>query len=165
LRIRQAVAGDARGIAEVQVRAWGAAYRGILPDALIDSLTVGARAARWREILAAGASRTSVAFDEDLVVGFCSVFPDARDADLAAGTAEIAALYVDPAAWRRGIGSALLRSGMAVVEGAPLTLWVLEDNVAGRAFYARHGFAPDGARREEHGAGRVRLARPAHRVS
>lgn len=85
---------------------------------------------------------------DDRVVGFAHTGP-LRDDDLpSTGRAEVYTLYVDPAAWRGGIGRAL----MAQVEGfwAPrdvreLFVWVFEANDAARAFYASLGFAPDGA--------------------
>jgi RimJ/RimL family protein N-acetyltransferase len=42
-----------------------------------------------------------------------------------------------------------------------VTLWVLERNARGRAFYERLGFAPDGARQDLPDLGRaeIRLAR------
>ena len=165
MRVRPAAPADARGIAETQARAWDAAYRGLLPDAMIDAVTPDVREARWRDILATRDSSTWVAEEDGRVVGFCSVFAVARDADAAPGTAEIAALYVDPAAWRRGVGSALLRAGLAALGPVRVTLWVLERNVAARAFYARHGFSPDGTGRETAGAPHVRLARSADPVS
>ena len=165
MRVRPACAGDARGIAQTQARAWDVAYRGLLPDAVIDAAGPDVRETRWRGILAAGESSTWVADEAGRIVGFCSVLTVARDPDALPGTSEIAALYVDPAVWRRGAGSALLRAGLAALGPVRVTLWVLERNVAARAFYARHGFSPDGERRETAGAAHVRLARSADPVS
>ena len=44
MNIRAAVAADARGIAEVHVRSWQAAYRGQIPDSVLAGLSVDARA-------------------------------------------------------------------------------------------------------------------------
>ena len=40
MKVRKANEGDARRIAEIHVRAWRAAYRGILSNSLLDSLSV-----------------------------------------------------------------------------------------------------------------------------
>ena len=40
--------GDADRIGAIQVRAWRAAYRGVMPDAYLDELDVDDRAAYWR---------------------------------------------------------------------------------------------------------------------
>jgi GNAT superfamily N-acetyltransferase len=63
--------------------------------------------------------------------------------------AELYALYVHPAQWSTGIGGALMDQVLAKVRAAgypSITLWVLEANTRARRFYARAGFAPDGAR-------------------
>ena len=87
--------------------------------------------------------------DPDAVLGFVHTGP-CRDDDLdPAGRAEVYTVYVDPGAWRRGIGSELLTTVDAFWAGTEvqeLTLWVFEDNTDARAFYERMGWKPDGAR-------------------
>ena len=48
LPVRAATPDDARGIAEVHVAGWRWAYRGQMPDALLDSLSVEDRAEKRR---------------------------------------------------------------------------------------------------------------------
>jgi GNAT superfamily N-acetyltransferase len=63
--------------------------------------------------------------------------------------AEVYALYVLPEAWRGGVGRSLLTTAVEYLRtrgAALLTLWVLEDNGPGRAFYEVMGWEPDGAR-------------------
>jgi ribosomal protein S18 acetylase RimI-like enzyme len=152
MNIRAARARDARAIAAVHVTSWRAAYRGIVPDRVLEGLSVDEREARWRDRLGDGASLILVAVEEQRVVGFC-----------ATSGAEIGALYVDPATWRRGVGSALLaetlgelrRRGVRAIE-----LWVFRDNQGAVAFYERHGFVLDGAEQRHEwadGAVAVRL--------
>jgi ribosomal protein S18 acetylase RimI-like enzyme len=151
--VRPARAGDARDVAAVHVRAWQAAYRGLVPDAVLDGLSRDARERRWRALLRAPDedARTLVATGaRGAVLGFCSTLAPARDDDAPAGTAEIAALYVDPPAWRTGIGTALLdaaSTGLASDGWAAALLWVLAGNDAALGFYRARGFAEDGARR------------------
>lgn len=61
-------------------------------------------------------------------------------------------LYLHPAHWRQGIGSALLAHAKAERPGG-LRLWCFQVNAPARAFYERHGFAAlmqsDGAENEE----------------
>jgi GNAT superfamily N-acetyltransferase len=161
LRVRMAGEGDAGGIAAVHVRAWQAGYRELLPDALLDALSVGERELQWRERLS-GASpewvRTLVAVEladaADPLVGFCSLAAPSRDADAGPRTAEIAALYVAPERWGEGIGEALMHATFELLacrggRWELLTLWMLEGNDRALAFYSRFGFAPDGARRDD----------------
>ena len=52
VRIRRAVTGDDEALADVHVRAWQTAYRGILPDDFLDALDVAVRVERWRNWIA-----------------------------------------------------------------------------------------------------------------
>ncbi|WP_460274659.1 GNAT family N-acetyltransferase [Celeribacter sp. ULVN23_4] len=144
--IRPATLKDALSIAEVQVAVWRAAYREILPDALIDRMTVPDREKGWVKILdayeASGRGAVFVAEQEGAVVGFLSC-GDQRDEDLrTAFPGEISAIYV--AAPRQGIGSALMSAGArALIDmgHSSAALWVLTENAPARAFYEALGGA------------------------
>lgn len=157
LCVRTAGVRDGAGIADVHVRAWQAGYRGLLPDELLDGLSVALRAQQWQERLS-GASRewvtTLVALEHERISGFCSLAAPSRDVDAAPRTAELAALYVAPDRWGEGLADLLLQAALERLAGGGarwdvLTLWVLEGNARALAFYARFGFEPDGARRED----------------
>lgn len=68
------------------------------------------------------------------------------------GQAWVEQLYIHPAHWRQGLGTALLAHAKAL-HPAGLRLWCFQVNAAARAFYAAHGFAAlvhtDGAGNEE----------------
>src|SRR5437870_7004792 len=51
LSIRDATRADARAIAEIHVAAWRAAYRGLIPDDYLASLSVEKRTAFWETII------------------------------------------------------------------------------------------------------------------
>lgn len=152
ISVRRAVAGDAQAIAAVQVAGWEAAYRGLVSDAFLDAFTVEVRTARWIELLEQG----SVTYVTD--GGFCSVIRPARDAS---APVELAALYVAPSRWRRGIGRALVNAALARDED--VTLWVFAQNARARSFYAALGFLEDGAEAVDPGTGvlEVRMRRTA----
>jgi predicted N-acetyltransferase YhbS len=153
MQIRLATVDDARAIAEVHVRAWQVAYRSFLPAEVMDALDAGEREQTWRAFLSDPSNeiQTMVAEDETgRVVGFVSVTGASRDPGAPAGVAEIAALYVEPAYWRRGIGRGLVMAGLAALRaagGAEVTLWVFEPNTGGIGFYRAAGFKPDGGRK------------------
>ena len=140
-------------IARIQIGAWRSAYAGFLPAAFLDGLDVRQRAAQWRGRIGQAmrpGSPTFVALDEaSSVCGFVHTGP-VRDDDLEpAGRAEIYTIYVDPASWRRGVGSALMQGVdefWARTDVHELVLWAFEANADGRAFYERLGWQPDGAR-------------------
>ena len=135
--VRRAGADDARAIAAIHVRAWRVAYRGLVPDAVLSGLSVKRRERAWRELLDDEADRsfTLVAELAGRVAGFCSVATPSRDEDAGERTAEVAAVYVDPDRWGRGVGGALLATAMKdLARGGwdEATLWVFARNQRAR---------------------------------
>lgn len=163
--VRDASVGDARAVAELHVRTWRAAYRGIVPIQLLDDLSVDLREEMWRSLLGEGgvAAFTLLAGDPDgALAGFCAVALPSRDDDAGARTAEVAATYVDPTRWGQGVGRALMTQALNRLDADAwdeATLWTFMRNAHGRAFYARLGFRLDGTRRtnEASGATEARL--------
>jgi len=145
--IREARSEDARRIAEIHVRAWQEAYRGLMPDDFLAGLSVDARAERWRETLARGDRTVIVAEDGGIVTGW-AIGGESRDGDAPPRTAEVYAINIDPGAWRRGAGRLLMQDASARFRSAGydrVTLWVLERNEAARRFYSTLGFTADAA--------------------
>jgi hypothetical protein len=75
VEVRPARIGDERAIAEVHVHTWQAAYRGQVPDAFLDSLSIERRTQRWSQIISQSAPPAGVFVLEDdgQVVGFAHV--------------------------------------------------------------------------------------------
>ena len=149
LLLRDAQPTDAAAVARVHVLAWQTAYRGLLPDAYLDSLRPEDRAKRYTFGLTdPNAPQTLVALDGDELVGFATVLRT-RDEPT---TGELSALHVLPTHWNRRIGVALigaarerlLRHGCSTAR-----LWLLEGNARAERFYRRDGWLPDGTRRSE----------------
>lgn len=151
MKVRHAIPSDARAIAEIHVSTWRDAYRGQLPDALLNAYDVDQRAAFWNGILATKHGVFVVEIDTTLV-GFCSMMAS-RDPDATPGaTAEITALYVSSEHWRRGVARRLCTSVFEATAQAgfsDITLWVLSSNRSAIGFYEAAGFAPDGATKTE----------------
>ncbi|MCW2992200.1 MAG: acetyltransferase, partial [Solirubrobacterales bacterium] len=142
--VRRAILADAAGIAEVQTRAWFAAYDGIVERTLMEERVTG-REDRWRETLSGGA-RTWVAVGDGRILGFVSA-DRSRDDDAAPLTGEIWALYVDPVEQRRGVGWALMDTALDALRASgcrTASLWVFAANGSARAFYERVGWTHDG---------------------
>jgi hypothetical protein len=89
--IRAAVPADADAIAEVWLRSWQTAYRGLVPDAVLDALSLEYRQGLWRDRLARG-EPALVAEHDGGVAGYCRVLSPSRDEDARDGVAEIASL-------------------------------------------------------------------------
>lgn len=145
MNVRAATADDVRAIAQIHVDAWRAAYRGHIPDAYLDSLSVDERARMWSGALARPAPARLVVTEP--LTGFCFYGPTRDGED---GVAEIFALHVRPDAWRQGAGRLLCEHALREATAracAAITLWVLKTNEAARRFYERIGYAPDGTER------------------
>jgi len=141
---------DARGIAEVHVATWRAAYGDLLPQSFLNALSVDNRERMWREELrVTHADRAPwVAEAAGQIVGFVSAGAS-RNEDAKAAEAEVYAIYVLPDCWDRGVGGSLLAHAERdlVSHGyKEATLWCLADNVRGRAFYEQSGWRLDGAK-------------------
>jgi GNAT superfamily N-acetyltransferase len=151
--VRPAVADDAAAIARVHVESWRAAYPGIVPQDVLDNLSIERRAGFWAGLLAdPGEARTWVAEREGAVVGFAgtNTREESEAAELPAGSVELTMLYVLAKAWGAGIGRGLLAAAVALhaARRAPLlSLWVFEANDRARRFYERAGWLADGAAR------------------
>jgi GNAT superfamily N-acetyltransferase len=133
---RWAVVNDAPGLADVHVTSWQHAYRGVLPDEFLDSLSRERRERWWRRFIADGAQVHVVG--DDRVVGFCHAGMSDE-----AGWGEVFAIYVHPRHWGLGLGRELLTAGQKTITeiGFSLALlWVLKDNRRGRSFYERQGW-------------------------
>ncbi len=163
LTVREASQGDAAAIAGVHVRAWRVAYRSLLPDDLLDRLSVEDREESWRGILgdAGDESFTLIAIDgERQLVGFCAVAAPARDVDAGEQTAEVAATYVDPHRWRAGIGSDLLAAAVSRLREGVLAacsaVGVRRERIARAPSIRRSDSSPTALRRGTSG----RVARP-----
>jgi ribosomal protein S18 acetylase RimI-like enzyme len=154
--IRQAEPADAAAIAECHVRTWQVAYRGQLPDALLDGMSseIERRTAFWQRVIGeheARRQRQLVAVDGGRVVGFVTFGPNEQGDDASVG--ELYAIYLDPACWGRGIGRALFSAaerGLREDGYRAAVLWVLESNARARRFYEIAGWSTDGGRKTEH---------------
>ena len=148
--IRWASAADAEGMARVHVASWEGTYRGLMPDEVIDRLTVDMRTTGWSQRLSDPAPDTAafVAEHAGELVGLSFVGPT-RDDDLDADrVGEVFAIYVSPDHWGHGHGQGLIVRSLDWLRGAGFSaamLWVLDTNEIGRGFYERGGWRLDEA--------------------
>jgi ribosomal protein S18 acetylase RimI-like enzyme len=165
--IRKAELSDARGIAEVHVASWQAAYRGFFPDDFLDNLSADNRETYWQEAIELGRSGLLVFEKDGAIIGFAS-FGESRDEDAVEGyTSELFAIYFDPEQWGKGYGaelSAEVVKALNVRRFAELTLWVLKDNQRAIRFYEKLGFAPDGVEKIETWRGEIKLTESRYRL-
>jgi GNAT superfamily N-acetyltransferase len=152
MTIREAERHDARGIAEVHVRSWRAAYVGIVPAAELARLSVEEREKLWTQFLSKGERSTSVLVNQELVVGWAGFGPP-RDEDCdPALVAELYGLYLLPEYWGQGLGQqlyGLIETRMRRIPVESLVLWVFEKNTRARCFYEARGYQLESGMEDE----------------
>ena len=169
--IRPAVPEDADGLSRVRVLTWQAAYRGIIPDDILDNMNLAEETSLWRQRLATITSERSVYIAEvvvsegsqadadRLVVGFGICGPE-RESD-PEYTGELYALYVLPEYQGQGIGRRLLQTAAEWLKEhgyERMLVYVLRDNYPSRRFYEALGGKPvREVSREERGVNLVEV--------
>lgn len=154
MRVRRAVLDDAGRVAEIHVLAWQSAYRGLLPQPLLDGLRPADRVPRWTATLRGAewpGRGTILAEDAGEVIGFVDLRPTRDDDQDPGAVGEIAAFYVLPTAWGQGVGRHLMAAAVRTLGAAgyaAATLWVLGTNARAIGFYTHQGWAADGAARD-----------------
>ncbi|GMA32855.1 GNAT family N-acetyltransferase [Litorihabitans aurantiacus] len=158
--VRRARPDDATTLGAIHVRSWQRGYDGLLPADVLADLDPVARGQWWAQLLQAQDGTpddtpgpvTHVAERGGAVVGFVGTGPvRGSDHGESASTAELF-LYVDPEAWRGGVGRELMATATARLTRAGYTdamLWVLEGNARAIGFYEATGWEHDGVRRVE----------------
>lgn len=152
ITFRNAHSDDVRGIAEVHVRSWQAAYRGQVPDSYLEGLSVAKRELMWTKILKDQMRGVLVAEDEARIVGFASFGPVWDEGENRLLTGEIYMIYVLEEFWNLGIGRTLMEDSLTALERdgfGSVKVWVLETNQRARSFYEKFGFKTDGLRKTE----------------
>ena len=145
MEVRQAARTELRALHEARIATWKVAYRGVVPDDVLDALTLRPEdLERFESRFDAGDGRVYGAWDDGAVVGM-AVVGACRDEDRY-GESELYALYVLPSHWGSGVGQELWEAAQPFS-----SLWVLADNPRARAFYARNGFRPEGTKQVEIG--------------
>jgi len=140
--VRVAAPADAPAIARVRIDAWRSTYRGMIPDAYLDAMSVDESEAHWRRILQAAPGRFSVfvAVEGEELVGFAAghmLDPPKLGCD-----AELSAIYLRADRRRTGIGRRLAGTVAAAQRGhgaTALLTWVIAGNRPARAFYGALG--------------------------
>lgn len=153
MEMRDAHLGDSSAVAELHVAAWQAAYRGLLPDEVLDALSASDREEMWGRLIAGFTPMDSaiVAVDSYGILGFVHVCPS-RDPDARPTVGEVSSIYVHPTHWGHGIGRSLLEAAAERLVAAGFdaaTLWVVAGNQRAMSFYEALGWAADGNTRDD----------------
>lgn len=146
-QIRVATLDDANALAGMHVASWRETYTGLLPDKLLSSLSVEARAAVWVKIMQEPVTEYStvvyLAEHAGSIVGFGSCGAQRTESLRGKGyDGEISAIYVLREFQKRSIGRHLFSAMTSDLKRRAFNaaaLWVLRDNLSARRFYERYG--------------------------
>jgi ribosomal protein S18 acetylase RimI-like enzyme len=136
--IRTATRDDIPGLALVHVQSWLETYTGLVPQEILDAITLESRVAQWERTFDQPHG-IFVALEDDQVVGFasCGAAQDFLQAD-----GELYTLYLLNSHQHRGFGRALwnvvLEFGQAR-KWESMVVWVLESNIVAQGFYKHFG--------------------------
>jgi ribosomal protein S18 acetylase RimI-like enzyme len=142
MHIRTAKLGDEAAISQVKITTWRATYAGLLPQSLLDQMSLEDNTQNFHQMLHHPGLGSFIFVAEDetgQIVGYAAGGPDREDNPQFRG--EIYALYVLPGGQHHGIGRRLLQACARQLFVAGITtmqIWVLAENPA-RFFYEAMG--------------------------
>jgi len=128
---------DFKAIAEIYPESWKFAYRGIVPQSYLDSLS----ADHWMLVLSDNKYDTYAIADDEKYIGTASICP-ARDEKMK-GWGEIISIYFLPQYFGKGYSEVLFNAAIeALVDKGfkDIYLWVLDENIRAQKFYEKNGF-------------------------
>ncbi len=135
---------DADAVARVHAESWKATYRGILPDAYLDSEVDGERTRYWHAALAdTRYPIVKLAREAGSVVGLIALHNDPEDEGY---DFTVEHLHLLPESKGNGLGRKLMKEAAIAAQAAGaanICLWVFEDNTAAIGFYERLGGVTD----------------------
>lgn len=144
--IRYATVKDAFILGKIHSSSWKAAYKNLVPDEVLDSITAEKRSKFFEKALSEGWEEDALIFDSETPLGFIC-FGKCRDNDKDSSWGEIWGLYLSPEFCHKGVGKVIINWGIEELKNrgySNVSLWVFEDNISARAFYEKIGFHFDG---------------------
>ena len=140
LNFRQAKIGDIDSIAKIKVKGWQSAYRGIIDDEYLDSMSVSEQIDRIKKY---SLDTIFVAECDNEILGFCRIYdydvPIYSDKKI---DCEIREIYVRSNLKRMGIGSKLFNhilEHFRQLDKEILYLGCFDENYGARKFYEKMG--------------------------
>ncbi|MFJ8063702.1 GNAT family N-acetyltransferase [Psychrobacillus sp. NPDC096426] len=133
--IRKMIKEDTGKVQDVAQKSWNATYEGIIPSEIQEQFLNSAYSDEMMEKRLNG-SLLLVAEVKNSIVGFANFSPVKNE-----GEVELGAIYIYPEHQGGGIGTALLREGIKMLEDVrEIYINVEKDNKIGKTFYEAKGF-------------------------
>ena len=142
VQIRTALTTDSIALAQIQVDSYQTAYRGILPDEILDSFSYSEQEQDWQDWMQEKPSDQLLVAEAESreIVGYA--LSRMGRTKLEPYDGEVMALHVRTDFQHRGIGRALFMEsarGLQALGSLSLLVWVLELNHPAIRFYQRMG--------------------------
>lgn len=146
MRLRVAVPDDIADLARIEAGAIQDAYRGLIPDSLLDPRDFETLRTEWETLFSGGPLPAHLVEVAGRPRGFVLLgqSPDSSE------EAEIFALFIEPGYQRQGLGRRLVEVAREEARARghrSLGLWVLETHRSAREFYEALGFILEGSSR------------------
>ena len=139
--IRSLTSSDIIGVAEIKVNGWKTAYKGIIDDEYLNSLSIEEQAKKFEKCI--GNDNFVVAIQAGKVVGFCRfVYDNSFSPNIDYADCELTAIYVHPDFKSKGIGTELFQYVLDKFNNqdkSKMILWCLADNINSINFYKHMG--------------------------
>ena len=143
LKIRNVRESDIKTIATIHRECWQIAYKNLLPQSYLDSLTQASFEKRWTNGMSVNNDVVRlVALEKSSPIGFIVGLENRTPEKCPKATGEIWALYVHPDHWEKGVGKLLFLEFQEVMKEKGhknLLLWALASNDRARGFYEAMG--------------------------
>ncbi|GGA61814.1 GNAT family N-acetyltransferase [Ornithinibacillus halotolerans] len=133
--IRKMTNDDVKKVQAVAKQSWNATYEGIIPNNIQENFLKAAYSDEMMQRRLEGSFLFVVEVDQN-VVGFANFSPVKEGGEI-----ELGAIYLLPEYQGKGIGSALLETGINKISGIKdIYINVEKDNQIGKTFYEAKGF-------------------------
>ena len=134
ITIRNMQLTDIEAVAHVATKSWYATYEGIIPQHIQNRFL---EMAYSKERLKQRCEKTPmyVATERENIIGFANFSNVKKD-----GEVELAAIYLLPEVWGKGVGSLLLAYGIERLSPSAIFINVEAENEVGKQFYAARNF-------------------------
>ncbi|MCL2517883.1 MAG: GNAT family N-acetyltransferase [Oscillospiraceae bacterium] len=140
---------DAYERAVCHVSSWRSAYKGIVPDDVLDNLSVDELTEKFKKELETKFYSYYCAVYNGKIIGhFC--FGKSLDEDKP-NAGEVRGIYLIEEFWDKGYGKAMMNFAVNSLKEKgykEIIVWVLEENHRARRFYEKCGFVFDGKKQD-----------------
>lgn len=133
-------------IAQILVTSWRFAYKDIMPDEVLDNLSVKQRSKGWQKHLRNGGEAYLLTVNEN-VLGLVEVCVFRDNIEGLGSCGEIPVIYLMPDKIGQGFGRVLIEFALNLLTDRGLCnvgIWVLEKNKPAIKFYEKYGFSFSG---------------------